>query len=86
MNHLDAFLLLASRARGEPAPAVDVSADVLRRIRAMGPRRDVELPLLVFSGVSLLAATIVVAVAVSLWAPLADPLAGLFRPCFVVMQ
>jgi hypothetical protein len=90
MNKLEQFELLASAARRERVPRLDVTARVLARIRPAEARRAgrlplEEVPLLAVSGLSVLAATIVVVLAVDAWAPLVDPLAGLFTPLMMVM-
>lgn len=85
MNDLQRFESLARRARGEKAPAVDVTAKVLGRIRQLETRREVDLPLVAVCGLSLLAASILVATAIQLWAPLLDPMAGLFSSLNLVV-
>jgi len=90
MNELERFELLARAARSEPVPPLDVTARVLARIRPAEARRAQEppleeVPLLAASGLAALAATIMVVVAVDAWAPLVDPLAGLFTPLMMVM-
>ena len=85
MNELKRFERLARRARRQPVPRVDVTARVLARLRRIEARREVNVPLLAFSGLSVLAASIVLAVAVQAWAPLLDPMAGLFSPLTMMM-
>jgi hypothetical protein len=76
----------AAQARQEPAPRLDVAAGVLQRIQARPSRRDTELPWLVFSGLSLVAASLLLLAAGDCWQSLTDPLAGLFSSLTLVMQ
>jgi hypothetical protein len=84
--NLESFKILAAHAAREQVPELDVTAGVLRRIRAARPQRELEMPWLIFSGVSLAAAAVVLMVAVQSWAPLVDPLSGLFDPLTMVIQ
>jgi len=86
MNDLEKLLWLASRARREPIPPVDVSARVLARLRAPVERPASGLPLLAFSGLAAVAASIVLVIALESWSALSDPLAGLLSPLTMVMQ
>jgi hypothetical protein len=86
MTELERFAQLAAKARGEPPPAIDVAARVLRDLRQMVRQESLNPPLLVFSGLSLLAASIVAVLAIQSWEPLADPLSGLFDSLTLVMQ
>lgn len=85
MNELERFESLVRLARNEPVPRVNVTARVLGRIRQAELRSEVDLPLAAVCGLSLLAATIMVSTAMHLWAPLLDPLAGLFSNLNLVM-
>jgi hypothetical protein len=78
MNELESFDRLASLARKDHPPRLDVSARVLRAIRDEQPVAAMDWSMLIFSGVSLAAASVVVALVVDACLPLADPLAGLF--------
>jgi hypothetical protein len=78
-NELERFARLAAVARRERAPHVDVSAGVLERIRAAEVRAALETPLLVISGLSLLAASVGFALAWDLWSTLSDPLSSLLQ-------
>ena len=49
-------------------------------------RQEVDLPLLVISGLSMLAASLMVAVTLWAWAPLTDPLSNLFCSLTLVMR
>jgi hypothetical protein len=84
MTGLERFERLAALARREPAPPAHVAARVLRTIRAMEAPRTVDLPMLVFSGVSLVAASIGIALAVQAWSPLSDSLSGMFQWAIVL--
>jgi hypothetical protein len=86
MNELERFVELAIKAHGEPAPAIDVTARVLRDIRQAVGGEGINPPLLIFSGLSLLAASIVAVLAIQSWEVLADPLSGLFDSLTMVMQ
>lgn len=85
MNELERFESLARRARSEPVPPLDVTARVLSQIGRIELRREVNLPLLAMSGLSVLAASIMVATVLNAWAPLMDPLAGLFSTLTLVV-
>jgi hypothetical protein len=56
-----------------------VAARVLRTIRAAEAAQTVNLPMLIFSGVSLVAASIGMLLAVQAWSPLSDSLSGMFQ-------
>lgn len=86
MNELERFESLARRARNEPVPRVDVTARVLSRIGRTELRRAVDMPLLAMSGLSVMAASILLAMVLNAWAPLMDPLAGLFSSLTLVMR
>ena len=58
MTEWERFQRLAALARPDSAPRVEVAARVLRTIRAMDAPQTVDLPMLIFSGVSLVAASI----------------------------
>lgn len=86
MNELERFERLASQARGDPVPPIDVAARVVRDLRSGVSRGEPSGPLWVLSGLSVVAALIVSAVAIESWSALTDPLAGLFYPLTMVMQ
>jgi hypothetical protein len=90
MNALEKFAQLAARSRAEAAPRVDVTTGVLGDIRQAARQvaraESFNPPLLVFSGLSLLAASIVAVLAIQSWEMLADPLAGLFDSLTMVMR
>ncbi len=84
MNEMEAFERLARAARNEAALGVDVTARVLDEIRRQRPALDV--PLVVFAGVSSVAAVVVVVAAVQAWLASQDPLAAMLSSLTVVMQ
>ena len=86
MNRFETFRSLAATAARETPPSLDVTDRVLERIERRADRGPLVAPMVVFSGVSVLAASIAVAVALSCWAALTDPLGGLFVSLTMVMQ
>jgi len=84
MDPLEAVEGLARHARGDEAPAVDVSASVLRRIRFAGRRRGMA-PLSVFSLASALAAGVTFALGVYYyWLAASNPMDALLPALQVV--
>jgi hypothetical protein len=79
MTEWERFERLVALARREPVPRTDVAARVLRTIRAMESPQTVDLPMLILSGVSLLAASIGILLAMQAWSPLSDSLSGMFQ-------
>ena len=79
MTEWERFERLATLARRDAAPRLDVAARVLRTIRAAEAAQTVNLPMLIFSGVSLVAASIGMLLAVQAWSPLSDSLSGMFQ-------
>jgi hypothetical protein len=79
MTEWERFERLAALARRDPAWQPDVAARVLRTIRAAEAAQTVNLPMLIFSGVSLVAASIGMLLAVQAWSPLSDSLSGMFQ-------
>lgn len=86
MNRDERFEAWAARARQETVPSVDVVAGVVHRIQAGSPRRESDMPWYVCSGLSVLAASVMLVVALDSWQSLTDPLAGLFSSLTMVMQ
>ena len=78
MNEWESFRRLAARARRDRPPRLDVTARVLGTIHGGEELRAERLSMLVLSGLSLVAASVVVALVIDAWLPLTDPLAGLF--------
>jgi len=85
MTDFETFQRLARAARQEPVPRLDVAARVLRTVRAAERPREVELPLLLFSALSVVAASIVCVLAVRAWSP-ADPVSDLVQLTTVMLQ
>ena len=85
MSRFKRFETLCQNARAEKPPRIDVARPVLARIRQLDSRRDVDLPLVALSTASVLAASIVVVVTLRAWAPLLDPLSGIFASLSMVM-
>ncbi len=79
MTEWERFQRLTALARRDPAPRPAVAVRVLRTIRAMEAPQTVDLPMLIFSGVSLLAASIGMFLAMQAWSPLSDSLSGMFQ-------
>ena len=79
MTDWERFERLAALARRGPVPPLDVAAGVLRTIRAMQSPRTVDLPMLICSGISLVAASIGMLLAIQAWSPLSDSLSGMFQ-------
>ena len=86
MNEFDRFEQLAAAARAEPVPPLDVRTHVLREIRGMVTRRGIDAPLVLLSGVSVLVASIVAAMAAEVWEVLLNPLSAFFNSLTMVMQ
>ena len=74
---LETVEMLAARAREELAPRVDVSQDVLRRLRA--PERKPDRGLLFLTAGALAAASIVLAISYPSFTEVFDPLASLME-------
>lgn len=72
---LDTVEVLATRAREERAPQVDVSHEVLRRLRTPAPSADRGLLFLTIG--ALAAAAIVIAISYSSFTEAFDPLASM---------
>jgi hypothetical protein len=86
MNSMESFEHLARRARGERAPALDVSWRVMRAIRAPQPRFEVNRPVLVaVAGLSLVAASAMLALAINDWFAWTDPMSGLIQSFTLVL-
>ncbi|MHB1035750.1 MAG: hypothetical protein ACYC35_12875 [Pirellulales bacterium] len=86
MNELEAFRQLASQARDERVPAVNVTARVMDSLRLGQAEPAVGVSLWVFAVASLAAAAVVAVMAFQAWDAVGDPLAGLLQPLSVVMQ
>lgn len=68
---------LAAQARKEAAPEIDVTRQVLYQLQSVPPARDWALPLLTAS--SLITASVVAFIGISIFKALNDPLAPLFE-------
>ncbi len=83
---MEGFEHLARRARSERAPALDVSWRVMRAIRAPQPRFEVNRSVLAaVAGLSLLAASVMFALAVEDWFAWTDPMSGLIQSFTLVL-
>jgi hypothetical protein len=81
------FERLARRARGEPAPRVNVTGRVMAAIRRSSYRvARVDSPMLVFAGAALAAAALVAVWALPAWDSVHDPLVALFKPLSLVLE
>ena len=86
MSELERFEAAARCARSEPIPRLDVTARVLARIRRIEASRQVDMPLVAMSGLSVLAASIMLTITIRAWTPLLDPMAGLFSSLTMVVM
>jgi hypothetical protein len=86
MNEFERFAALAAHAREDKGRQVDVTAGVLRSIRAASIPRTGGPPLWIVSGLSLGAASVMFFMAMQLWGTVADPMAGFFITLTMVMQ
>lgn len=76
MDGLEAMKKLATAARNEPVPGVNVQAAIMARIRR--GRRAPERTLAIFAALSSVAAVAMAAVSVYLWVVTNDPLINIF--------
>jgi hypothetical protein len=86
MNRWEHFETLAALARDETGPRIDVTVGVLDDLRRRAVRPVADWPLCLFSGLSALAAVMVLAMAIQSWTAAVDPLSGLFDTLTMVMQ
>jgi hypothetical protein len=81
------FENLASKARDEVAPRVDVAAQVLQSLRARSSRTSrVDAPLVLFAGAALVAAVLLATFALPAWDSVHNPLVFQFKPLTLVMR
>jgi hypothetical protein len=81
------FEKLASSARGEVAPRVDVAAQVLQSVRERSCRTSrIDTPLVLFAGAALVAAVLLAMFALPAWDSVHDPLMFQFKPLTLVMK
>ena len=86
MDNWQQFEALAACARAETGSPVEVTAGVLREIRRTSAGQRADVPLWLFSGLSLVAASIVLLLAIQTWTAATDPLSALFDALTMVMQ
>lgn len=87
MTSLSDFERLARAARSQRVPHVNVTKQVLARIRRSGyPIARVDSPALVFAGAALAAAALVAIWALPAWDAVHDPLVALFKPLSLVLE
>lgn len=90
MNAFERFERSAAAARSEPAPALDVVGRVMAELtRTPGPtprRNEGSLALVVWAVASVLAASVVAAVALEAWSTMLDPMGALIESYIGVMQ
>jgi hypothetical protein len=86
MDSLDRFSRLASRARAELPPPIEVTDRVLRAIRCAPAASPAEAHLLLFAGLSVAAAVAIAACAIGALGPMCDPMSGFFSAMSMVMQ
>jgi hypothetical protein len=81
------FEELASQARREPAPCIDVTAEVLQTVRARSQRVSrIDAPLLLLAGAALAAALLLTMFALPAWDSMHDPLVFQLRSLTQVMK
>ena len=87
MTSLADFERLALAAQDQSVPHVNVTKQVLARIRRSGyPAARVDSPVLVFAGAALAAAALVAIWALPAWDAVHDPLVALFKPLSLVLE
>jgi hypothetical protein len=83
---MDGFEHLARRAREERAPALDVAWRVMRAIEAPRPRFEVNRSVLAaVAGLTIIAASVMLALAVEDWSAWTDPMSGLIQSFTLVL-
>jgi len=85
MNRMQRFEQLAVLARQEPVPPLDVAPRVLATLEQAEPLAA-SASMFAFAGLSLLAASVMVAWAVDALLSLSDPLSSLFYPLAMVLR
>jgi hypothetical protein len=80
MDALEGLDKLARRAREESTPVFGVAAAVRLRIRAERPQAVTLIPLGLFGGLSAVAASITMALAVQFWQYMSSPVMELVAP------
>jgi hypothetical protein len=80
MDALDGLDRLARRARAEPTPVFGVADKVRLRIRAKRPQAVTLIPLELIGGLSAVAASIILFLAVQFWQYMNSPVMELVAP------
>jgi hypothetical protein len=80
MDALEGLAKLAHRARQEQTPVFGVARKVQLRIRSERPRQITLLPLGLFGGLSAVAASVVLSLAVEFWKYMNSPVMELVAP------
>jgi anti-sigma factor RsiW len=87
MEHMKEIDKLAETARGDSAPPVNVTGEVMQRIRQERDKSGM-LPLRLgwFAVASAAAAGVAAVLTYQAWSGLLDPMGSLFNPLFLVIQ
>jgi hypothetical protein len=80
MDALEGLVRLARRAREEPTPVFGVADAVRLRILSERPQAITLIPLGLFGGLSALAASVILALAVQFWNYMTSPIMELVVP------
>jgi len=80
MDALEGLEKLARKAREEPTPVFGVSDAVRLRILSESPQSVTLIPLGLFGGLSALAASVIMALAVQFWNYMSSPVMELVAP------
>ena len=80
MDALEGLAKLARKAREEPTPVFGVAEAVRLRIQSESPETVTLIPLGLFGGLSALAASVTLALAVQFWSYVTSPIMELVAP------
>jgi hypothetical protein len=80
MDALEGLVKLACKAREEPTPVFGVAEAVRLRIQSESPESVTLIPLGLFGGLSALAASVTLALAVQFWSYITSPIMELVAP------
>jgi len=80
MDALEGLAKLARKAREEPTPVFGVAEAVRLRLLAESPESVTLIPLGLFGGLSALAASVTLALAVQFWNYMSSPIMALVAP------
>ena len=80
MDTLEALARLARKAREEPTPVFNVADAVRLRIRSEKPETVTLIPLGLFGGISAVAASITLFMAIEFWKYMSSPVMELIAP------